>query len=277
MERLRILIVDDHPLFREGVANALEANKDIEVVGAVSNGESAVRIAETLVPNIMLVDINLPGLSGLDVTREVRRSQPHIAVIILSDREDDEQLFDAARVGAAAWLSKDASGSDLLEAIRTVGEGFYPINDTILSRPMVVSKLLNQFRTLSSSESQRDEPLFAQLTVREVEILDCIVRGKSNKETAIALAISDQTVKNHMTSILRKLSVNDRTQAVVYAARHGWIKFHSDGIGDNQVQAEIGMRLTTGQRFYTLDSGLMHPEGAHLDSGASVREQIAFG
>jgi DNA-binding NarL/FixJ family response regulator len=252
MERLRVMIVDDHPLFREGVRNALEANKDIEVVGDVANGQSAVHMAETLVPNIMLVDINLPGLSGLEVTRAVRRAQPHIAVIILSDREDDEQLFDAARVGASGWLSKDSSGSDLLDAIRTVGEGFYPINDTILSRPMVASKLLNQFRTLAFAESEREESVFAPLTGREVEILDCIARGNSNKEAAVALTISDQTVKNHMTSILRKLSVNDRTQAVVYAARHGWIKFQSmSENGDNLGQVGVSMRIPTGQRLYS--------------------------
>lgn len=225
MERLSVLIVDDHPLFRAGVRNALEANKDIEVVGDVANGQGAIEMAENLMPTIILVDINLPGLNGLEVTRAVRRSQPHIAVIILSDREDDEQLFDAARVGAAAWLDKDASASDLLDTIRQVGEGFYPINDTILSRPMVASKLLNQFRTLAYAEREREQSVFAPLTDREIEILDCIARGNSNKEASIALSISDQTVKNHMTSILRKLSVNDRTQAVVYAARHGWIKF----------------------------------------------------
>ena len=120
LRKLRILIVDDHPLFREGVRDALAGNADIDVIGDVTNGQEAIEMVETLVPDIVLVDINLPGIGGLEVTRKVRHAQPHVAVIILSDREDDEQLFDATRVGAAAWLSKDSSGSDLLTTIRAV-------------------------------------------------------------------------------------------------------------------------------------------------------------
>lgn len=252
MQRLRILIVDDHPLFREGVRDALADDKDIEVVGDVSNGQSAIHMAETLTPNIILVDINLPGLNGLEVTRAVRRSQPHIAVIVMSDREDDGQLFDAARVGAAAWISKNTLGSELRETICRVGEGFYPINDAILSRPMVASKLLNQFRTLAFTESDREESVFAPLTGREVEILGCIAKGSSNKQVAFALTISDQTVKNHMTSILRKLSVNDRTQAVVYAARHGWIKFKTgEEAEDTRGRTQVSTQVPTRQGLYS--------------------------
>jgi DNA-binding NarL/FixJ family response regulator len=239
MNRLRVLIVDDHQLFREGVRYALEANDDIEVVGDVEDGRRAIRMAEDLVPDLILIDINIPGLNGLEVTRAVRRSQPHIAVIILTVNEDDEQLFNATRVGAAACLTKDISAAELVSAIRTVGEGFFPINEAILSRPMVASRMLNQFRELTSSESESEESVFAPLTGREMEILDCIARGHSNKEAARRLNISDQTVKNHITSILRKLAVNDRTQAVVYAARHGWIKFLPNGEQQGQIWTEL--------------------------------------
>src|SRR5947209_7211207 len=159
MNRLRILIVDDHQLFREGVRYALEANDDIEVVGDVEDGRQAVRMTDELVPDIVLVDINIPGLNGLEVTRAVRRSQPHIAVIILTVNEDDEQLFNATRVGAAACLTKDISAAQLLSVIRTVGEGFFPINEAILSRPMVASRMLNQFRELTTSESEGEDPV----------------------------------------------------------------------------------------------------------------------
>jgi DNA-binding NarL/FixJ family response regulator len=196
-------------------------------------------MAENLVPDIILIDVNIPGINGLEVTRTVRRAQPHIAVIILTVNEDDEQLFNATRVGAAACLTKDVSAGQLLNAIRTVGEGHFPINDTILSRPMVASRMLNQFRELTSTESEGEEAIFAPLTGREMEILDCIARGHSNKEAARSLNISDQTVKNHITSILRKLAVNDRTQAVVYAARHGWIKFMPNGDKDEQIWVDM--------------------------------------
>jgi DNA-binding NarL/FixJ family response regulator len=245
MNRLRVLIVDDHQLFREGVRYALEANEDIEVVGDVEDGRLAIQMAENLVPDIILVDINIPGLNGLEVTRSVRRSQPHIGVIILTVNEDDEQLFNATRVGAAACLTKDISAAQLISVIRTVGQGFFPINDAILSRPMVASRMLNQFRELTTSESEGDNPVFAPLTGREMEILDCIARGHSNKEAARNLNISDQTVKNHITSILRKLAVNDRTQAVVYAARHGWIKFIPNGDKDGQLWANLHYPVVT--------------------------------
>jgi len=228
MERIRVLVVDDHPLFRQGVKLTLEAAKDIEVIGEAPDGQRAIQMAEALAPDIMLVDINLPGLNGLEVTRVVRRRQPQIAVLILTVYEDDEQLFNATKVGAAAYSAKDISPDRLMEMVREVAEGHYPINDTVLSRPFVASRMLNQFRELASSESESGESVFAPLTTREVEILDCIARGNSNKEIARILNISDQTVKNHITSILRKLAVNDRTQAVIYALRHGWIKMSEE-------------------------------------------------
>ncbi len=228
MERIRVLVVDDHPLFRQGVRHTLESAKDIEVVGEAADGQRAIQMAETLAPDIMLIDINLPGLNGLEVTRVVRRRQPQIAVLILTVYEDDEQLFNATKVGAAAYSAKDISTDHLMQMVREVAEGHYPINDTVLSRPFVASRMLNQFRELASTETDGGESVFAPLTTREVEILDCIARGNSNKEIARILNISDQTVKNHITSILRKLAVNDRTQAVIYALRHGWIKMSEE-------------------------------------------------
>jgi DNA-binding NarL/FixJ family response regulator len=223
MDKSRVLIVDDHPIFRHGVRYTLEASGEFEVVGEAADGQKAIQVAEQLNPDVMLVDINLPGLNGLEVARVVRRRLPQTALIILTVYEDDEQLFNAIKVGAAAYSPKDISPDQLLQITRLVAQGHYLINENVLSRPFVASRVLKQFRELASVE-QEGHMVFAPLTGREVEILDCIARGRSNKQIAMDLNISDQTVKNHITAILRKLNVNDRTQAVIYARRHGWIR-----------------------------------------------------
>ncbi|PZS03918.1 MAG: DNA-binding response regulator [Candidatus Chloroheliales bacterium] len=222
-EKHRVIIVDDHPIFRQGVRAILEATKDIEVVGEAADGQRAIALAESLTPDIMLMDINLPGLNGLEVARVVKRRQPQTAIIILSVNEDDEQLFNSIKVGAAHYSSKDITQEQLVSIVRLVSQGHYLINENVLSKPLVASRVLNQFRELAMVEDEGGT-IFAPLTGREVEILDCIARGMSNKQIAHDLSISDQTVKNHITSILKKLQVNDRTQAVVYAFKHGWIK-----------------------------------------------------
>jgi DNA-binding NarL/FixJ family response regulator len=222
-EGQRLVIVDDHPLFRKGVVGVLQEEPALQVVGEAQDGHEALRLVEELEPDIVLMDVNLPGLSGLEVTHVIRRRWPHVAVIIMTSSDDDEQLFAAIKAGAAAYLSKSAQGQDLLETVRSVARGHYPINDAVLSKPSVASKVLDQFRQLAT-QSNEMQSFFSPLTNRELEILDCIARGNSNKEIARLLKISDQTVKNHITSILRKLAVNDRTQAVIYALRHGWIK-----------------------------------------------------
>jgi DNA-binding NarL/FixJ family response regulator len=223
MNRTRILLVDDHPLFRQGIRWTLEAQHDMEVVGEVSDGQAAIQQADFLTPDVIVCDINLPGMNGLEVTRILRRRHPQCAIIVLTMHQDDEQLFNSIRVGAAAYATKDISPEELVSMVRRVGHGEYLINENVLSRPFVASRVLDEFRELSQVDSAT-ESVFSPLTPREVEILDCVARGNSNKEIARLLSISDQTVKNHITSILRKLAVNDRTQAVIYALRHGWIK-----------------------------------------------------
>jgi len=227
MNKVRILLVDDHPLFRQGVIWMLNNQPDLEIVGEVADGQGAIQQADILLPDLVLCDINLPGMNGLEVTRILKRRHPQSAVIILTLHEDDEQLFHAIRVGASAYAIKDIASQDLISLIRRVGRGEYLINENVLSRPFVASKVLDQFRELATVDEMSDA-VFSPLTPREVEILDCVARGNSNKEIARLLSISDQTVKNHITSILRKLAVNDRTQAVIYALRHGWIKLGDD-------------------------------------------------
>jgi DNA-binding NarL/FixJ family response regulator len=217
------MIVDDHPLFRRGVRWSLESESDILVVGECGDGQTATQMADMLLPDVILIDINMPQMSGLEVTRILKRRHPQTGIIILTMHEDDEQLFHAIRVGAAAYCTKDIEAADLVKLIRRVARGEYLINENVLSRPFVASKVLDQFRDLPQVD-QGTEGVFSPLTPREVEILDYVAQGNSNKEIARILNISDQTVKNHITSILRKLAVNDRTQAVIYALRHGWIR-----------------------------------------------------
>jgi DNA-binding NarL/FixJ family response regulator len=229
VKALRVILVDDHPLFRQGVRHVLDGVQGIQIIGEASDGQMAIQMADALAPDVILCDVNLPGLNGLEATRVVRRRNPHIAVIILTVHEDDEQLFQAIKVGAAAFSTKDVGQDKLVDMVRRVGRGEYLINENVSTKPFVASRLLKQFRDLAAMDRD-EEGLFAPLTSREIEILDCIARGMSNKAIARNLHISDQTVKNHITSILRKLMVNDRTQAVVYALRRGWIKISDEVI-----------------------------------------------
>jgi DNA-binding NarL/FixJ family response regulator len=222
MEKLHIMLVDDHIIFRQGVRHALQSEPDFEIVGEAADGGEAIQLARTLSPDIILMDINMPVVDGLEVTRRLRINLPRTGVIMLTAYDDDEQLFQSIKVGASAYFPKDVHPDDLAEGIRRVGKGEYIINDSLLSRPLLAARVLQQFRQMASSTEV--EPFFAPLSPREMEILENIAKGSSNKEIARELKISDQTVKNHITSILRKLNVNDRTEAVVYALRHGWIK-----------------------------------------------------
>lgn len=233
--KIRVLIIDDHPLFRQGIRWSLEEVGDMEVVGEAENGQEAIKLAERLMPDVVLVDINLPGLNGLEVARVIKRREPRVAMIVLSVYEDDEQLFQAIKVGAAAYSSKDVHPTALLSMIRDVSRGRYLINESVLAKPHVATRVLHQFRELASTEDEQTSALFAPLTSREIEILDCIARGLSNKEIANELSISGQTVKNHITSILSKLQVNDRTMAVIYAIKKGWIKMGYETATSHQV------------------------------------------
>jgi len=227
MQRIQVLVVDDHPLFRRGLVWSIEAESDMVVVAEAADGQEAIQQSDNLVPDVMVLDINLPEINGIEVARIVKRRNPRVAVVIVTMHEDDEQLFNAIRVGAAAYCTKDVEPAQIVSIVRRVARGEYLINENVLSHPFVASRVLDQFRELARIDQNADS-VFSPLTPREVEILDCVARGNSNKEIASILGISDQTVKNHITSILRKLQVNDRTQAVIYALRHGWIKLGSD-------------------------------------------------
>ena len=226
-DRIRILIVDDHALFRAGIVNVLAREKDFEIVGEAADGRAAIEASNALTPSIVLMDLSLPQPGGIETTQRIRRELPATAVIVMAVDEDEEALFASIKAGAAAFLIKDVSPDDLVQIIRRVSKGEFLINDKVFSKPAVASRVLKEFRELAVY-GQEAQPIFAPLSPREVEILDNIAQGMTNKQVAYALSISEQTVKNHMSSILRKLAVNDRTQAVVYAMRQGWIKMPED-------------------------------------------------
>jgi DNA-binding NarL/FixJ family response regulator len=226
-DRIRILIVDDHALFRVGIANILSRERDLDVVGEAADGRSALEMTGMTSPSIVLMDLSLPQPGGLETTQRIRREYPTTAVIVMAQEEDEESLFASIKAGAAAFVIKDISPEDLIHVIRRVSLGEFLINDKVFSKPAVASRVLKEFRELAVY-GQEAQPIFAPLSPREVEILDNIAQGMTNKQVAYALSISEQTVKNHMSSILRKLAVNDRTQAVVYAMRQGWIKMPED-------------------------------------------------
>lgn len=221
--RTRVLIVDDHPLFRAGVRSGLGEYPDLQVIGEAASATAALEVADTTLPEVVLVDAQLRSDSSIELTKQLKRRHPQMLVVIMTRIEDDEQLFQAIRSGAAAYVSKEIEAEELARILRRVAGGEYLINDSVLSRPSVASRVLHQFQELSVLDESADG-VFSPLTPREIEILEYVAQGNSNKEIAYQLGISDQTVKNHITSILRKLAVNDRTQAVIFALRHGWIK-----------------------------------------------------
>jgi DNA-binding NarL/FixJ family response regulator len=233
-DRYRVLLVDDHPLFLKGVRRTLEATSEFEIIGEAYDGEEALRLAQENLPDLVMTDIELPKQSGLEVCQQLHRTNPHIPVIVFTGLEEDDLIFQAIKAGAAAYIVKGMEARDWVSLVRRVVRGEYMINEALLARPAVASKVLNQFRTLEDqytaqrrrggTDELRNNPIYSPLTGREIEILDWVSKGTSNKQIARQLAISDQTVKNHITSILRKLNANDRTQAVILAIQHGWVK-----------------------------------------------------
>jgi len=223
---VRVLVADAYPLFRQGIRSVLEAVDDIEIIAEADKREDVIAFATTLNPDVVLCDTSMPGVNGLEITRSLRLWQPNCGVILMTTEEDEEFLFEAVKAGASAHVLRQAAPDELIQTIRRVARGEHLIDENIMTRPSLASKVLRQFSALDgeSRNTPGGSPIFAPLSPREIEILELISRGNSNKQIARILAISDQTVKNHITSILKKLAVNDRTEAVVYSLRQGWIK-----------------------------------------------------
>ena len=229
MEKIRVIVVDEQPLFRQGICYTLEHMGDSEILGTSTDVTEILDLARTGNPDVALLDAGLTSADPLEIARQLRHLTPQVAIMILTPSEDEERLFQSIKVGAAAYYSRSITPEELVDAVRRVSRGEYLINDDVLSKPQLASRVLKSFRELAVEEEDTPaKDLYSPLSSREVEILDYIARGNSNKEIAKSLKISDQTVKNHITSILKKLSVNDRTAAVVHALRHGWIKMHEN-------------------------------------------------
>jgi DNA-binding NarL/FixJ family response regulator len=213
---IRVLLVDDQALFREGLETLLSVHKDIKVVGQASNGQEALEVAATVRPDVVLMDVRMPILNGVGATRRLKKALPQCRVIVLTTFDDDEYVFDALRAGAVGYLLKDVASVQLVEAIRATARG-----ESIL-QPSVAAKVITEFTRVSSMvPAAQMEPLIEPLSERESEILALIATGASNKEIADQLFIAEGTVKNHVTHILGKLGVRDRTQAALKARELG--------------------------------------------------------
>jgi DNA-binding NarL/FixJ family response regulator len=212
-EQIRIFIADDHPVVREGLTAMISGEDDFEVVGEATNGLEAVDKSLKIKPDVVLMDLRMPGLDGVEAIRQIAATDPSIKFIILTTFSDDEGIFRGIEVGARAYLLKDAPREELFKAIRAVYKG------ESLIQPVVASKVLDRFAELSR-QSQSPETL----TEREVEVLNLVAKGSANKEIAASLNISNSTVKTHIASIFQKLGANDRTEAVTQAIRKGIIR-----------------------------------------------------
>jgi DNA-binding NarL/FixJ family response regulator len=212
MDCLRVLVADDHPLFRHGLATLLQAEPDIEVVGEAMSGEEVMSLAATLQPDVILMDIHMPTVNGIEATRRILQHTPQIRILIVTMFEDDASVFMAMRAGARGYLLKDAQKADLLRAIRAVGSG-----EAIFS-PAIATRLMDFF---SAPRPAAPTVAFPELTEREQEILELIARGQSNTEIATRLVLSPNTVRNYVSTIFSKLQVADRAQAIVRAREAG--------------------------------------------------------
>jgi DNA-binding NarL/FixJ family response regulator len=215
---IRVLLVDDQDLFREGLETLLSVHEDIEVVGQAGDGQDCVEVAAKVRPDVVLMDIRMPIMDGVRATRLLMEAHPQCRVIVLTTFDDDEYIFDALRVGAVGYLLKDVPSAQLVDAIRVVARG-----ESILE-PSVAAKVIAEFTRVSSMvPAMQMESLVEPLSERELEILGLIAHGASNKEVAEQLYIAEGTVKNHMTHILGKLGARDRTQAVLKARDLGLV------------------------------------------------------
>ena len=224
-DKITVVIVDDHPLFRQGVVDTFSLEGGIDVVGEAKNGEDALVMIRERRPQVVVLDVNLPGLNGLQITRKIVAEKLPTRVVLLTAYDDFEQVIHSMRSGAAAYCAKHVRPEDVVNAVRHVAAGKFVVRGNAFDKDGLERWLQLLTEGAVRSYSDPGEP-FHPLSNREMEVLSHLTKGMSNKEIASLLGISHQTVKNHVTSILRKLGVDDRTQAAVYALRRGWFRLH---------------------------------------------------
>jgi len=227
MTSLRLLIVDDHPVFRQGLHDVFETDPTITVVGEAKDGDIALEKTRELRPQVVLMDINLPSTSGLQVTRKLKAESPDTKVVMITGYDEPEHIFHSIRAGASGFCSKDMPPEGLIRTVHAVFSGDYVINGKTLSEDELNEWIQHRMDRYGQRTSEEENGSHVALSPREMEILELICQGASNKGIAQRLGISYQTVKNHVTAILHKLGVNDRTQAVLYALKHGWFSLES--------------------------------------------------
>ena len=213
IDKISLMITDDHALVRQGIRAFLELQPDLNVIGEAGSGEEAVRMAAELVPDVVLMDLVMPGIGGVEATRQVKQASPHSQIIVLTSYHEDEYIFPALRAGALSYVLKDVGPDELADTVRKAARG-----ESVL-HPRVASRVVQELRG-----TKRDTPnLFTDLSERELEVLRLIADGLSNAEIAAKLSISEKTVKGHVSNILGKLHMMDRTQAAVFAWQQGLV------------------------------------------------------
>jgi DNA-binding NarL/FixJ family response regulator len=212
-EKLRVLIVDDHALFRRGLQMVLRQEDDIDVVGEAADGHEAVDKAQELMPDVVLMDVRMPGQSGIKATERIRDNLPHAKILMLTISDEEVDLYDAIKAGASGYLLKEISIDEVADAVRSVWAGQSRIS------PSMASKLLTEFAAMSRRAEERQQLPAPRLTDREMEVLKLVAQGMNNRDIAKELFISENTVKNHIRNILEKLHLHSRMEAVVYAVR----------------------------------------------------------
>ncbi len=223
MSKIRVLLADDQDIIRTGLTIILNHQPDLEVVGHAANGVEAVELAKKLQPDVILMDIKMSGMNGIQATRQIVSALPKTQIIILTTYDTDDWVFDGIRAGAVGYLLKDATGDNLAEAVRGAMKGESQIDPTVARKVLrEFQHLITPDRAAATSQPVAEEPL-ERLTDREEEVLNLLAAGLSNKEIATKLALSEGTVKNHISAILAKLHANDRTQAVLTALKRGLV------------------------------------------------------
>ena len=217
MEKIKLLLVEDHVVVREGTRQLLENERDMEVIGEAGDGEEAVRLAKQLKPDVIIMDVSMPKLSGLEATKQIKEMSPSSIVLILTGYDYDEYIFSLLESGAAGYLLKDVTGDELIQAVRRVYAGEQALH------PVVVRKLVDRFKSQAANPPDEIHPL-SILSEREMEVLKAAAKGNGNKEIADELFISIRTVQAHMRSIFNKLGVGSRSEAIIYGLRRGWFK-----------------------------------------------------